>query len=81
MNRKLLACSILAAALSGSASHAQTTLNGGGSSIAFPTYAAEFAAYTQAHPTIQFSYAAVGGGTARLQLGAGTYRIRSEVPA
>jgi len=81
MNRKLLACSILAAALSGSASHAQTTLNGGGSSIAFPTYAAEFAAYTQAHPTIQFSYAAVGGGTGQTAFLTNNITLFSNPPA
>jgi ABC-type phosphate transport system substrate-binding protein len=81
MNRKLLACSILAAALSTSAAHAQTTLNGGGSSLAFPTYTAEFAAYTQAHPTIKFSYAAVGSGSGQTAFLTNNITLFSSPPA
>jgi hypothetical protein len=45
MIRKHLACTILAAALSVSAAHAATTtINAGGSSLAGPTYIAEFQA-------------------------------------
>jgi ABC-type phosphate transport system substrate-binding protein len=62
MTRKLLASTILASALSFSAAHATTTINVGGSSLAGPTYVAEFKAYTTANPTILFSYEAVGSG-------------------
>ncbi len=61
MIRKL-ACSLLSAALSLGIAHAAPTLNGGGSSLAYPTYAAWFAAYTSAHSADLFSYAAAGSG-------------------
>jgi ABC-type phosphate transport system substrate-binding protein len=63
MNPKYLASTFLAAALSFSAAHAATiTINAGGSSLAYPTYVAEFAAFTKANPTILFSYEGVGSG-------------------
>jgi ABC-type phosphate transport system substrate-binding protein len=63
MTRKHLACSIFAAALSFSAAHAATTtLNTGGSSLAAPTYIAEYKLYTSSNPTILFNYEAVGSG-------------------
>jgi ABC-type phosphate transport system substrate-binding protein len=63
MTRKQLACSIFATALSVSAAHAgTTTINAGGSSLAAPTYIAEFKAYTATHPLVLFSYEAVGSG-------------------
>ncbi len=63
MSLKRLLCSISAAALSfGTAHAATTTLNGGGSSLAAPTYIALFKLYTASHPTILFSYEAVGSG-------------------
>jgi ABC-type phosphate transport system substrate-binding protein len=65
MTRKLLACSIAAAALSFGVAHAAktyTTLNGGGSSLAFPDYTSVFKDYTTAKPTDLFSYAAAGSG-------------------
>jgi len=63
MTRKTLACSMLALALSCGAASASTTINAGGSSLAFPTYEAEFAKYTAGSPTILFSYSAVGSGS------------------
>jgi len=63
MKLKYLACTMLASTISVGAAHAQTTINAGGSSLAFPTYSAEFAAYTKANPSILFSYAAVGSGS------------------
>ena len=63
MIRKHLACTILAAALSVSAAHAATTtINAGGSSLAGPTYIAEFQAYSTTHPAILFDYTAAGSG-------------------
>ncbi len=65
MNRKHLACSLLAVTLSCGVAHAvQTpiTLNGGGSSLAAPTYIADFKAYTATKSTDLFSYEAVGSG-------------------
>ncbi len=54
MTRKLLACTALAGALSFGAAHAAatTTVNAGGSSLAFPTYAAEYQLYTNGTYTI-----------------------------
>jgi len=64
MTRKTIACSMLALAISGGAAHAgTTTINAGGSSLAFPTYAAEFTKYSNSSPTIAFSYSAVGSGS------------------
>lgn len=62
MIRTRLASLAMAAALSFGAAHAAPTLNGGGSSLAYPTYAAWFAKYTTAHPADLFSYAAAGSG-------------------
>jgi ABC-type phosphate transport system substrate-binding protein len=63
MTRKILASSICAAALSFGAAHAQTvTINAGGSSLAYPTYIAEFSQYHTAHTNVLFSYEAVGSG-------------------
>ncbi len=75
MTRKNLACSVFAAALSFSAAHAATTtINAGGSSLAAPTYIAEFNLYTNgaaatattpavaAHKSVLFNYEAVGSG-------------------
>jgi phosphate transport system substrate-binding protein len=63
MTRKLLASSVFAAALSFSAAHAATyTINAGGSSLAAPTYFAEFKLFTQNNPATLFSYEAVGSG-------------------
>jgi ABC-type phosphate transport system substrate-binding protein len=63
MTRKTLACTIFAAALSFGVAHAaSTTINAGGSSLAAPTYIAEFQAYTKANPTILFNFEAVGSG-------------------
>jgi phosphate transport system substrate-binding protein len=66
MNRKFLACTVSAAALSigvATAAMAQTTtLNGGGSTLAQPTYTQEFNAYTSSAPTVLFSYDGVGSG-------------------
>ena len=63
MTRQTIACSMLALALSCGAAHASTTINAGGSSLAFPTYQAEFEKYTNSSPTILFSYSAVGSGS------------------
>jgi phosphate transport system substrate-binding protein len=65
MNRKQLACSLLAVALCTGVAHAKTakvvpTLNGGGSSLAFPPYTADFAQATSSK--VNFSYEAVGSG-------------------
>jgi phosphate transport system substrate-binding protein len=65
MNRKNIACSMLAVALSAGFAHAaQTavTLNGGGSSLAEAPYAADFAQITSGKGTDLFSYAAAGSG-------------------
>lgn len=62
MIRTRLASLAAAAALSFGAAHAAPTLNGGGSSLAYPTYAAWFAAYTSQHSADLFSYAAAGSG-------------------
>ena len=66
MNRKSLACTVSAAALSfGVASAAMAsslTLNGGGSTLAQPTYQNEFNLFTQGTPTVLFSYDGVGSG-------------------
>lgn len=65
MNRKYLACSsLLAVALSaGTALAAKpVTINGGGSSLAYPTYIADYAAITASKSTDLFSYEAVGSG-------------------
>jgi ABC-type phosphate transport system substrate-binding protein len=63
MTRKLLASSVFAAALSFGAAHAATyTINAGGSSLAAPTYFAEFKLFTQNNPATLFSYEAVGSG-------------------
>jgi ABC-type phosphate transport system substrate-binding protein len=63
MTHKTLASTILAAALSFGVAHAATTtINAGGSSLAAPTYIAEFQAYTKANPTILFNFEAVGSG-------------------
>ena len=63
MTRKHLACGIFAAALSFGAAHAaSTTLNTGGSSLAAPTYIAEYQKYTAANPSILFNFEAVGSG-------------------
>jgi len=61
MIRNTIASAALAAALAAGAAHA-TTLNGGGSSLAYPTYVAEFKAFTAAHSTVGFTYEAVGSG-------------------
>lgn len=61
MIRTCLACLAVSAALSFGAAHAQT-LNGGGSSLAYPTYSKWFSAYTAANSTQLFSYAAAGSG-------------------
>jgi phosphate transport system substrate-binding protein len=64
MIRKLLVCSVSAAALSfGVASAATTTLNGGGSSLAEPTYINEFNLFTGSNPNVLFSYEGVGSGS------------------
>jgi ABC-type phosphate transport system substrate-binding protein len=73
MTRKYLACSAIAAALSIGVAHAKTTptvtvttINAGGSSLAFPTYTADFAEYTSTKSTSKasylFDYAAAGSG-------------------
>ena len=66
MNRKNLACTVSAAALSigvaSAAMAATTTINGGGATLPQPTYTQEFTTYTNAHPTILFSYDGVGSG-------------------
>jgi ABC-type phosphate transport system substrate-binding protein len=66
MNRKFLACTVSAAALSigvaTAAMAATTTLNGGGSTLAQPTYTQEFNTYTSSAPTVLFSYDGVGSG-------------------
>ena len=62
MTRNQLACSVFAAALSFGTAHAQTTINAGGSSLAAPTYIAEFQAYTKLNPKVLFNFAAVGSG-------------------
>lgn len=72
MNRKHVACSLLALALSTGVAFAAktvtvtTTINGGGSSLAFPTYAQDFSTYTSTKSTAKavydFSYEAVGSG-------------------
>jgi phosphate transport system substrate-binding protein len=63
MKLKQLACSVLAATMAAGAAHAaKTTINGGGSSLAAPTYFLEFSKYTKATPSILFSYEAVGSG-------------------
>jgi ABC-type phosphate transport system substrate-binding protein len=67
MTRKLLLCSLAIAALSCNFAHAKTssstTINGGGSSLAAPSYIAEFEALTAAKAGDRFSYAAVGSGS------------------
>jgi ABC-type phosphate transport system substrate-binding protein len=66
MTRKSLACTVSAAALSlfagTAAMAASTTLNGGGSTLAQPTYVAEFNLYTSSAPSVLFSYDGVGSG-------------------
>jgi ABC-type phosphate transport system substrate-binding protein len=66
MNRKSLACTVSAAALSlfasSAAMAASTTLNGGGSTLAQPTYTQEFNTYTSSSPSVLFSYDGVGSG-------------------
>lgn len=63
MTRKQLACSIFAAALSFGTAHAQSAnINAGGSSLAAPTYIAEFKGVTSQYPGVLFSYEAVGSG-------------------
>jgi ABC-type phosphate transport system substrate-binding protein len=64
MIRKYLACTVASAALSLGIAHAATTvtINAGGSSLAYPTYIAEFALFTKSNPTTLFSYEAVGSG-------------------
>jgi phosphate transport system substrate-binding protein len=64
MNRQHLLCSIFAATLSCGIAHASTpiTLNGGGSSLAYPTYTADFSTYTASKSSDLFSYEAVGSG-------------------
>lgn len=63
MTRTLLASTIFASALTFGAAHAaSTTINVGGSSLAAPSYIAEFQKYTAANPSILFSYEAVGSG-------------------
>ncbi len=60
---KRLLSSLAAAALTlGTAQAATTTINGGGSSLAAPTYIALFKLYTASNPSILFSYEAVGSG-------------------
>jgi ABC-type phosphate transport system substrate-binding protein len=58
MTRKLLALSVAATALSIGVANAQTTINGGGSTLAEPTYIQE---YTQ-DSGVNFSYAGIGSG-------------------
>jgi len=62
MTRKLLALSVAAGALSIGVAQAQTTINGGGSSLAYPVYSTQYASYTAANPSVLFSYEAVGSG-------------------
>ncbi len=63
MIRKQLACSVFAAALSFGTAHAQSAnINAGGSSLAAPTYIAEFKGVTSQYPGVKFSYEAVGSG-------------------
>ena len=63
MTRKLLTGSIFAAALSFGAAHAASvTLNTGGSSLAAPTYIAEYKYDTAHNPSTLFDYEAVGSG-------------------
>lgn len=66
MNRKQLACSLLAVALSAGVAHAKaviTTVNGGGSSLAYPPYTTDFAQYSSSKSNKDlFSYEAVGSG-------------------
>ena len=63
MTRKHLASSVFAAALSFSAAHAASvTLNTGGSSLAAPTYIAEYKYDTSHNPSTLFDYEAVGSG-------------------
>ena len=63
MTRKYLASSIFAAALSFGAAHAATiTLNTGGSSLAAPTYIAEYKYDTAHNSSTLFDYEAVGSG-------------------
>ena len=73
MTLKTLTSGLLAAAVSFGAAHATTyTINAGGSSLAAPTYIAEFNLYTHGntatggtlagHPSILFSFEAVGSG-------------------
>jgi phosphate transport system substrate-binding protein len=66
MTRKSLACTVSAAALSlGAASAAMAatlTLNGGGATLPQPTYQNEFNTFSQATPTVLFSYDGVGSG-------------------
>ncbi len=63
MKLKQIACSMLAVTLStGFANAATITLNGGGSSLAYPTYTSDFAAITKANASHLFSYEAVGSG-------------------
>jgi ABC-type phosphate transport system substrate-binding protein len=58
---KLFAGSILAAAMSFGAAHAQT-INAGGATLPEPTYIAEFKTFTAANPAVLFSYEGVGSG-------------------
>ena len=44
------------------AADAQTVINGGGSSLAFPTYSQEFAQFTKLNPHFSFTYADAGSG-------------------
>jgi ABC-type phosphate transport system substrate-binding protein len=58
MTRKLLALSVAAGALSLGVAHAQTNINGGGSSLAYPTYVQTYGTFSGA----TFSNEAVGSG-------------------
>lgn len=64
MHCKHFVSGLLAATLLTGVAHASTvTVNGGGSSLAYPTYVADFAAYSTAESNKQlFSYEAVGSG-------------------
>ena len=65
MFRTLLATSVAAAALISGAAFAATTFtaNGGGSSLAAPTYIAEYQKITATQPKALYSYEAVGSGS------------------
>jgi len=67
MNRKTLACSAAAILLSAGAAFAAKapttyTVNGGGSSLAYPLYTTDMAQYTAGKSKDLFSYEAVGSG-------------------